>query len=354
MTLVSPVIPTPPSKRFSEVDSLRAVACALVITEHWEDDRGIVLLTLPAGHLGVLMFFAISGFVIPSSLKGARWKGVKAFLIRRFWRLYPPLWFTLFLIYLVGMRDPSMSQWLAQATMIPRYLGNALLAAHFWTLEVELVFYIVVSVLFLIVGRLDWRVLLLVYFICGLGAMSHFDISRWLSAQNLIVMFWGALCREILHFDFSRWAWLAPIKGVNWARAAVLGLLTGTLVFHSLGGICFGLYEQDYLQVRGELALTGAVLGFLFWVILTPVRIDWLSRVGRWTYSTYLLHFCVIIMAHRVLSFFSIKNPNPVPMLFTSIVIAVSFAVGAVAYRWIEQPSDWIGKRLTAKKGRSG
>jgi len=338
------------AQRFSEVDSLRAVACALVIISHSERDSGIIMRTLPVGYIGVLMFFAISGFVIPNSLRGSRWEGGKAFGIRRFWRLYPPFWITLILMYLVGTRDIGVMQWLSQSTMIPSYLGGVLLSPHFWTLQVELIFYIIVSVLFLFLGKVRGTVLFLAYLVCRVGAIFPSDLGTWLRVDCLMVMFWGALCREILHVDFSHRTWLAPVKGVNWGRAALLGILTGTLVFYPLGEIYFGLCEQDYSQIIDGLGLACAALGFLFWVILTPMRIDWLSRVGRWTYSTYLLHFGVIVMSHRVLNFFSIKDPNSVPLLFSSILIIASFAVGAVAYRWIEQPSDRIGKRLAARR----
>gem|GEM_PF-6848337 len=44
---------------------------------------------------------------------------------------------------------------------------------------------------------------------------------------------------------------------------------------------------MSYSRVQGggrALELVGifGILGFLFWVILTPIRIDWLSRVGCW------------------------------------------------------------------------
>jgi len=335
-------------QRFSEVDSLRAIACALVIIEHTENEHGAIIRTLPVGYIGVLMFFAISGFVIPSSLRGARWQGFKHFVTRRFWRLYPPLWVALSLMYIGASAYRSPSQWFAQMTMLPRYLGSKFIAPHFWTLEVELVFYAVVGMLFLLIGRLSWRVLGPVYLLCGFSVIFPSGIGQWLQVEYLIVMFWGALCRETLRINFSRWAWLVPVKGIDWARSTVLGLLTGFLVFRSLGAIGFGSYEQDsYSQVRGSLALPCAVFGFLFWVIFTPVRIDWLSRLGRATYSTYLLHWGVIAVARRTAIFFSIEEPNSVPMVFTTIVTPVSFAIGAIAYRWIEKPSDAIGKRLT-------
>jgi len=163
-------------------------------------------------------------------------------------------------------------------------------------------------------------------------------------------MLWGTLCRETLRVNFLHWGWLAPIKGVEWGRSTVLGLLTGALISRPIGEIYFGLCEQDYDQIKGDVAWVCAVFGFLFWVIFTPVRIDWLSRIGRWTYSTYLLHWGVMILALRAANLFFIRNLNSAPMLFTTIVVVASFAAGAVFYRWIEQPSDRVGKWFTRGK----
>jgi len=52
-----------------EIDGLRAVAIAAVITHHFSDRL------LPGGFLGVDMFFVISGYVITASLIGQRQNG---------------------------------------------------------------------------------------------------------------------------------------------------------------------------------------------------------------------------------------------------------------------------------------
>ncbi|CAM5339645.1 hypothetical protein SSTU70S_04052 [Stutzerimonas stutzeri] len=44
------------------------------------------------GRIGVVVFFIISGFVIPASLRGPRGEDCRQFLIRRLFRLYPLCW----------------------------------------------------------------------------------------------------------------------------------------------------------------------------------------------------------------------------------------------------------------------
>ena len=48
-----------------------------------------------AGRLGVVLFFAISGFVIPFSIKLAHRYPVREFLLTRFFRLYPAYWLSI-------------------------------------------------------------------------------------------------------------------------------------------------------------------------------------------------------------------------------------------------------------------
>jgi Acyltransferase family len=72
-----------------EIQGLRALAVAIVITEHF--NRNI----LPNGYLGVDIFFVISGFVITSLLSGTRQVALAPFIAefyeRRIKRLFPAL-----------------------------------------------------------------------------------------------------------------------------------------------------------------------------------------------------------------------------------------------------------------------
>ena len=57
----------------------------------------VYALTRPinAGRLGVVLFFAISGFVVPFSIKLAHRYPVREFLVTRFFRLYPAYWLSI-------------------------------------------------------------------------------------------------------------------------------------------------------------------------------------------------------------------------------------------------------------------
>lgn len=351
-------------KRFDQVDGLRGIACMLVIWHHVADDyaaiagSGLWLQRVANGFnvglIGVLAFFAISGYVIPSSLRGSRVDGVKKFITRRFWRLYPPFWFAVVLTWLMDIPDFSLQRLGWNFTMIPSLGSVTSAAGHFWTLEVELVFYTIVAALFLLLGKLGWKVIVPIFILIGGWYVEwpKFPLEEhWKSIiLYLAVMFWGACCREIMQFDFSRW--VEPARE-NLVRSIAIGLASGLLLIRPLKSAYFALLEGDASLLEFGASSSLAILLFLFWVVLTPVHSAVLARVGRWTYSAYLLHAVVFYSALRIITKWDLTFFHGWPLIFYVLVmIGLCFGVGGLAYKWIELPSDRAGKTLTGGKRR--
>lgn len=92
-------------RRYENIDALRAIAATLVVVQHFfgdivreaRDPQGpfaqlaeMSMNGVDLGRFGVVLFFLISGFVVPFSIRGAR--PLQRFAISRFFRLYPALW----------------------------------------------------------------------------------------------------------------------------------------------------------------------------------------------------------------------------------------------------------------------
>src|SRR5262245_45112649 len=123
MAMSSPPEVPAASARIAQADGLRALACLLVVWQHISEvyktiaSGGLWMSHLADsvdfGRIGVSAFFAISGFVVPSSIRGPRVAAVLDFMERRFWRLFPPFWFSIPLgvlaVWVIWGKAPNLS-----------------------------------------------------------------------------------------------------------------------------------------------------------------------------------------------------------------------------------------------------
>jgi peptidoglycan/LPS O-acetylase OafA/YrhL len=143
-------------KRFLELDALRGIAALVVVLFHYTRGKVSSDSLFNLGTTGVDLFFIISGFVIFMSL--TRVKTSLEFAINRASRLYPTYWtvvtFT-FLLILVktifnyGAVDLTIvGQYLANMTMFQFYMRVPNLDGPYWTMIIEMIFYIAMAALF--------------------------------------------------------------------------------------------------------------------------------------------------------------------------------------------------------------
>ena len=165
--------------RLTELDGLRALAVLLVIWDHTTRiDLGI------GGYHGVLLFFVISGFLITGILLGVRGKAapvkiLRAFVIRRFLRIFPIYYVVLLFAFLLGIEGARTSTGWHLA-----YLSNWFFIfkggfggplSHLWSLSVEEQFYVLWPwfALFLPSRFLGWSIVLMI----SSGPLSRLLIS---------------------------------------------------------------------------------------------------------------------------------------------------------------------------------
>ena len=141
--------------RFQELDALRGLATVLVVFFHFTMGRNEANLGFNLGTTGVDLFFIISGFVILLSLKYIEKSG--HFIINRICRLYPTYWasvtitFSLILfysIYITDFSDVSIVQYLGNMIMFQFYLNISNLDVPYWTMIIEILFYVFMILLF--------------------------------------------------------------------------------------------------------------------------------------------------------------------------------------------------------------
>lgn len=144
--------------RIQELDSLRGIAALVVLIFHFSLLQPNLLAFTKFGVTGVDLFFIISGFVIIMSLERIQF-GYQ-FVINRFSRLYPTYWTSVIFTFVIICINKSFfgfesqnslptSDFLYNLTMFQYYFGVKDLDGPYWTMIIEMLFYIVMGYLFL-------------------------------------------------------------------------------------------------------------------------------------------------------------------------------------------------------------
>jgi peptidoglycan/LPS O-acetylase OafA/YrhL len=143
--------------RFKELDALRGIAALMVVLFHLSTVKPDESLSgFKLGLTGVELFFMISGFVIYMSLTTV--KTSLQFVINRVSRLYPTYWacvtLTFIFICIKGYFYISADAWipdiwdyLVNMTMFQYYMHTNDIDVPYWTLIVEMLFYITMVLL---------------------------------------------------------------------------------------------------------------------------------------------------------------------------------------------------------------
>lgn len=186
-----PVVDSP---RIIALDGFRGLAILLVLFNHFLSGWNFSSPVFYIGASGVDLFFIISGFVIPYTIKTK--KNLFEFLKKRFLRLYP-VFLCCFLITLLFYTFHPMPPyvfshrdlWL-NATMIPEVLLARPLDNSYWTLAIEWEFYLLFGLIYYTTGEKGWEWISLLLLLFAMALNLYID--QWLLHSR-----WPA---DVLHY----------------------------------------------------------------------------------------------------------------------------------------------------------
>jgi peptidoglycan/LPS O-acetylase OafA/YrhL len=287
------------------------------------------------GWLGVELFFLISGFVICLSSWGRR---VGDFAASRVVRLYPAYWLAVLIsaavLALFGGRAVTWPQTAANLTMLQNPLGVPDVDPSYWTLAVELRFYL----FFAIVVALGVTYRRVVYFCVIWLAVSVFVSGQpwlaWLiSAENAPYFIAGMALFLIHRFGATPLLW--AIVTASWLVALyrVDSHVTAALGEHEPSA-----WVPAALIVTGFFTLMSLIAAGYGNRITWP----WLVTAGALTYPLYLLHQTLGVTVVG-----GLRGHVPSWLLLIALVGAL-LGLAWLVHRYVERPlAAWL-KRAAA------
>ena len=138
--------------RLPVLDGLRAISILLVLAAHMLPlGPKILQLNETAGPMGMSLFFALSGFLITSGLREN--PDVHEFMVKRLSRILPLAYAYALFVFCILTYDPRAMLWTDSFLLnyFPEHINSY--NAHFWSLCVEVQFYIAIAIAILCLGE---------------------------------------------------------------------------------------------------------------------------------------------------------------------------------------------------------
>lgn len=319
---------------------LRGIAALLVVFYHVGVTTGVLLQfpmasgILELGKHGVELFFLISGLVIPLSLisKDYRIRSIHRFFAKRSLRIEPTYLVAVVLaIAFILVRErifqdnalasPTFHQVLSNIFYLVPFNDAAWLSPVFWTLGIELQFYLLCAFLF------------------GIGI-------RWGNAPSLTALvFASALVPKFLNSGAFIIAWidcfamglilaLAALQNISRKKALwLLALMATIMLFNrSIFVVCLLSLASVLILLRPKSDF-GRLWNFL----------------GVQSYSLYLTH-CLTgtTVANLMLRYaHEFTHSNPIVAILFGTLVSVSLA--QVLYWAVEKPTESLSKRISMR-----
>jgi len=403
----SPAAAGTPS-RLAWLDLLRGIAALFVVFDHLsyyllQHVRAEVYNWFDAGNYGVFVFFIISGYIVPASLE--RKGSVRTFWVSRLFRLYPlyllavGIAVVLYFVHFGSLRgegaDPEAS-FFSQLLMMSNVLGGENLPNVVWSLSYEMVFYLLITALFIarVHKRSSWYALAFAVAAVAIGGLLpqayliHNVATPRLIAVLADLAVLAGLAFAVVLRGMSRLlgAAMAAVVAIAllafnggwiwpWEALSILALMfTGTMFYRAEQGqypwrraiaigvgvfaliIAAGLWHSHALGMSAHAELLWerkwvsafALAGLTFGAGLALRHVRWprpLTWLGLISFSVYLLHPLLIESYHHF-SWTRLHHPFWLQVLLAAAFLAVLIAVSSVTYLLVERPMQKVGRRV--------
>lgn len=370
--------------RFHQLDAIRGVAALAVVLSHFSSvmssdpvgnidglnkalsyfmlsPLGGILTGLPA----VLLFFVLSGFALTKMLQGARDTYV-AYAVKRVARIWPPyvLAITVSILFISTLGWPAgehVGGWVSKIVGHPLskndVIDHMLLIGAFdphynfvaWTLVYEMRISLLFPLIYMTLLRWSPKKALGIY-----GAVSFMSVALHYYAKSqeyLPLANWALTGHYVLFFVVGGLVALHLSEINRWYQERTTGFKYGLLLLviasytypphiRHLGGA----FEKFPMVLTHWMILPGVALVVIMAItsrkadsLLMHSLLQWLGKVS---YSLYLFHPLVLFfMVGQISDDFSV--------LYAALIgVMASLAVAALAYRWVELPSQRAGRVL--------
>lgn len=311
------------------INNLRGIAALLVCLFHFVFStknyitNQQILDVFYFGQYGVQLFFIISGIVIPLSLLKSNYTLLKfpTFFLKRIIRIEPPYLVALAIAILIIIIRGNVSKLnytqiaLHIGYLIPFFLDEyAWLNEVFWTLAIEFQYYLIISVLIVLLTNNTF-----------IGRLTFYLIF---------------LIMPFLYSNSNFFPFYAPmfLIGILWCLFFLTKINSLEFICLLVASVCVTFFKIGH---------TDAFIG-LFTIIFIHFLKNYSNKLllffGNISYTMYLIHpligaSCINILSHK----FALSWQKPIVIIVGFVVTTVS---SYILYLIIEKPTQSLSKKI--------
>ena len=345
-----------PMTKITTLEACRGIAALLVVLYHAGGSMFEIYFGYPSGgwftfgHAGVDFFFVLSGFIIfyVHGNDQDRPDRLQTYAYRRFVRIFPMYWVVTVAMIAASFAVPSIAalsamqlQSLVLSFFLLHHDGYPLVSVA-WTLEHELLFYVLFGV-----AILNRKI--------GLAAFGVWACliaySAIVGSQSVLLDFLGRDFNILFFFGMAA-AMVVRKRTIPWPRTLVV---VGAVIF--LGG---GMLENGGLNLKemlGRMVYGSGATCIVLGLVEAERSAGWrapslLLLLGAASYSIYLVHLNALIVVMKSAGAMNFGAMLPGAVLFAGVVFA-AVAAGVICHLVFERPLLTMLRQRKSMRGKA-
>jgi peptidoglycan/LPS O-acetylase OafA/YrhL len=278
----------------AKLDGFRALSILAVLAAHMAPlGPETWRLNSASGHMGMSVFFVLSGFLITGFLWERR--SIRDFLIRRFDRIMPSILLVSTVFCVILAQRPE--SFLALNLYYFNYDDNAIFPAlsPLWSVALEMQFYVAIALIVMMFGRKGlWLIPVLALLVTGTRVMegtfssirTHLRADEILAGCLLALVWvnrdqvWAARAGRVMAVGF--WAFVVLWALSCWPPSGALGYLRPYFAAAMVGGVLFWRETWVHRMLSTRVLVYIAATSFALYVWHSPFRFGWFNPDDVW------------------------------------------------------------------------